>query len=48
VVVPPGWAFTREVAHFVEAVANGTPFRSDGPDSAADLALLEAVFRAAQ
>jgi predicted dehydrogenase len=43
-----GWAFGREVVHFIECVATGRDFRSSGDDGAKDLAVLEAMFRSAQ
>ena len=46
--VEPGWAFTREAAHFVKCVADSTPFRSSAADSAMDLRVFEAVFRSRQ
>ena len=46
--VEPGWAFTREAAHFVACVADSIPFRSNAADSTVDLRVFEAMFRSRQ
>jgi len=46
--IEPGWAFTREAAHFVNCVADSTPFHSNAADSGMDLSVFEALFRSLQ
>lgn len=40
-----GWAFARQAAGFLAALADGAPMRNPGSDAAADLRLIEDIWR---
>ena len=46
-IAQPGWtwSYRREAEHFVEAVREGTPFRSSGRDTLTDVRLFEEIYR---
>ena len=42
----PGWAYREEAKHFLEALSEGTPFRSSGEDTLHDVQLYEDIYKA--
>ena len=39
------WSYQREVAHFIDCVRSGEPFRSSGEDTLTDVRLFEDIYR---